>query len=149
MMATYPKYFREFSCFDDLTDEQIDTIAEFSDAVCYPANKILFKEGEVGKKLYFLRKGELEVLFNIGEEGQVRVDTLFGEEIAGCSALVEPYTYSATEKTLTEVEVLEVDNQALRELIHKDCQLGLLIQHQLIKKLMKRILDFRINLLQQ
>ncbi len=146
-MSTFPKFLREFACFDDISDEKIEKIAQFSDAVCYPANTLLFREGDVGTKLYFLRSGEVEVLFNIGEEGQVRVDTLSSEDIAGCSAIIEPFQYTASERCLTDVEVLEVDNLALRELMEKDCPLGLIIQKQVIKMMMKRILDYRMNVL--
>ena len=34
-MSTYPKYLREFACFDDISHEKIEKIAQFSDAVCY------------------------------------------------------------------------------------------------------------------
>jgi CRP-like cAMP-binding protein len=146
-MSTYPKFLREFACFNGVSDEKIEKIAQFSDAVCYPANTLLFREGDVGTKLYFLRSGEVEVLFNIGEEGQVRVDTLSSEDIAGCSALIEPFQYTASERCLTDVEVLEIDNLALRELMEKDCPLGLIIQKQVIKMMMKRILDYRMNVL--
>lgn len=146
-MSTYPKYLREFSCFTDISDENIEKIAEISEAVCYPANTILFNEGESGKKLYFLHSGKVEVLFNVGEAGQVHVDTLSSEDIAGCSAFIEPYIYTATEKSISEVEVLEIDNLALRELIEKDCSLGLVIQKQIIKMMMNRILDYRMKVL--
>jgi hypothetical protein len=45
------------------------------------------------------------------------------------------------------VEVLEIDNLALRELMEEDCPLGLIIQKQVIKMMMKRILDYRMNVL--
>ena len=50
-MTTYPVLLRNFSCFHDLTDEQIDAIAKFTDAVCYPPGHVLFKDGEEGKHL--------------------------------------------------------------------------------------------------
>lgn len=148
-MSTYPKYLREFSCFDGISEDFIEKIAEFSDAVCYPADTVLFKEGEVGKKLYFLRSGEVEVLFSVGEEGQVKVDTLASEDIAGCSALIEPYTYTATEKSITDVEVLEIDNNAFRKLMEEDCCFGLKVHQQILKLMMDRIFDYRMKILLQ
>ena len=75
--------------------------------------------------LVFLVKGEVEILYNIGEEGMVRVDTVSSEEIVGCSAMIEPYTYTATGRCLTEVEVLEINITSLQALMQKDCPLGL------------------------
>jgi len=144
-MSTDLVYLREFSCFRDLPDEKLKAIAQITDAICYLPGQVLFEEGQPGKRLFFLIKGDVEVFYNIGEAGRVRVDTVSGEEVVGCSALVEPYTYTATERSLTEAEVLEVDAVALRELMEKDCQLGFMLQRHIIGLLMKRILDLRLG----
>jgi CRP-like cAMP-binding protein len=94
--------------------------------------------------LFLLVRGEVEVLYNIGEEGPAQVDTLSGEEIIGCSALIEPHKYSATERSLTEIEVLEINIPSLLEIMQKDCQLGFKIQQNIIKVLMERIIDLRL-----
>ena len=143
-MPTDPNYLRDFSCFRDLSEEQLKVIAQFTDAVCYPPDWVLFQEGKPGERLFFLVKGDVEVLYDIGEIGQIHVDMISGEEVVGCAALVEPYTYTATERSLTEVEVLEVDAVALRQLMEKDCHLGLSIQQHIIRVLMERILDLRL-----
>ena len=144
-MPTYPIFLRDFSCFRDLSDDQLKAIAQITNAVCYPPGQILFEEGKPGERLFFLVKGDVEVLYSIGEADQVRVDTVSGEDAVGCSALVEPYTYTATERSLTEVEVLEVDAASLRELMQKDCRLGLSLQQHIIRVLMERILNLRLE----
>ena len=145
-MATYPDLLRKFSCFRDLSEDQVNAIAQITDAVCYLPNHVLFNEGEAGKCLFFLVKGEVEILYNIGEEGMVRVDTVSSEEIVGCSAMIEPYTYTATGRCLTEVEVLEINITSLQELMQKDCPLGLKLQQHIIKVLMRQILELRLEL---
>ena len=144
-MPTDPKYLQDFPCFRNLTKDQINSLAEITNAVCYPPGYVLFEEGKPGERLFFLVKGDVEVLYNIGEAGQVCVDKVSGEEVVGCSALVEPYTYAATERSLTEVEVLETDVGALRELMQNDCSLGFSIQQHIIRILMDRVLDLRLG----
>ncbi len=144
-MATDFTFLQEFSCFRNLTEPQLKSIAEIADAVCYPEDQVLFEENQPGDYLFFLLKGDVEVLYNIGEAGQVHVDTVSGEEIVGCAALMEPYIYTATERSLTEVEVLKIDAKALRELMEKDCSLGFALQKQFISVLMERILNLRLN----
>ena len=34
-MATYPDLLRKFSCFRDLSEDQVNAIAQITDAVCY------------------------------------------------------------------------------------------------------------------
>jgi CRP/FNR family transcriptional regulator, cyclic AMP receptor protein len=144
-MPTDPIFLRDFSCFRDLSDDQLKAIAQITNAVCYQPGQILFEEGKPGEHLFLLVKGDVEVLYSIGEADQVHVDTVSGEDAVGCSALVEPYTYTATERSLTEVEVLEVDAASLRELMQKDCRLGLSLQQHIIRVLMERILNLRLE----
>jgi len=144
-MSTNPNLVRNISCFRDLSKDQIKNIAQIANAVCYPPNQVLFREGEPGQNLYFLVKGKIEVLYNIGEAGQVHVDTVSAEEVFECSALIEPYTYTATMRTTSETEVLVVDAIALRELMQKDCRLGFILQQQIIKLLIKRVINFRLE----
>jgi len=143
-MPTDPTFLRDFSCFRDLSEDQLKAIAQIANAVCYSPGHVLFEESQPGERLFLLVKGDVEVLYNIGEADQVRVDTVSGEEIVGCSALVEPYVYTATERCLTEIEVLEIDAVSLRELMQKDCRLGFSLQQHIIRVLMERILDLRL-----
>lgn len=144
-MPTDPKYLREFSCFSNLSDENVAEIARITTAVCYPPGYTLMEEGKPGDRLYFLTHGKVEVFYNIGEAGQVRVDAVSGDEVIGCSALVPPYVYTATERCVTEVEVFEIDLVALRQLMHKDHNLGFAIQEHFIEVLMSRIIDLRLQ----
>ena len=68
-----------------------------------------------------------------------------GEEVVGCSALVDPYMYTATERSLSEVEVLEIDAVSLRELMQRDCCFGLSLQQHILRVMMDRILHLRLR----
>jgi signal-transduction protein with cAMP-binding, CBS, and nucleotidyltransferase domain len=59
-MPTDPNYLRDFSCLRALSEEQLEVIAQFTDAVCYPSSYTLFEEGKPGEHLYFLVKGDIE-----------------------------------------------------------------------------------------
>jgi len=56
--------------------------------------------------LYFLSNGKIEILYDIDEEEQTHVEVISGEEVVGCSALIEPYIYSATMSSSSEIEAL-------------------------------------------
>lgn len=142
-MATEPNLIRKFSCFRDMTDEQVQLIAKISNSVCYPSNYVLFKEGEDGKILYLLIEGDVEIFYTTDKDDLLKVDTVSSEEIVGCSAMVPPFVYTATVQTLNNVEVLEIGTQELRQLIDQDPQLGLKFQEYLIQILSDRILDLR------
>jgi len=142
-MATEPKMLKTLDCFQGLSEKQIQAIAGISNSVCYLPGHVLFNQGDHGKYLYHLIDGEIEVSYQTEESGMSQVDIVSCLEVVGCAALVPPYTYTATETCLTEVEVLEIEADAMRELIKKDPQLGLKLQQYVIKKLNERILKLR------
>lgn len=142
-MATDPKLIRKFECFRQLTDKQVEEIAEISNSICYPTGHVLVEEGERGEILYLLIEGDIDVFYRNPETGLEKVDTVSSEEVIGCSAIVPPYVYAATEKTLSDVEVLEIKTDALRNIIDEDPEVGLKIQEHIIKVLNDRILELR------
>jgi hypothetical protein len=91
-------------------------------------------------------KEEVEILFNTGKPNLMRIDVKTGETVMGCSVLMEPFMYSATNRSLTNVEVLEINVPELMRLTEKDCQLGMSIQKLLINFMREYILRLR-NLL--
>lgn len=143
-MSTQVEYVEKLTCFKNLSTEDKEAIAQISDAVCYSPGHVLFREGEKAGKLFLIVKGQAEAIFNIGEDGQVRVETLSDDEIAGCSALIAPNKYSATERCLTDIEVLEIDIESMQKLIHENCQLGIRLYENIIKFLTKRIFELRM-----
>jgi len=142
-MATDANVLKRFSCFRDLSDAQVKAIAQISNSVCYMPGHVLFEEGDDGDLLYLLIKGNVEVFYKSDETGLIRVDTISCEEVVGCSAMVPPYSYSATEKCLNEVEVLEIKTKELRDLIEEDPRIGLTLQQYIIETLNNRIIELR------
>ena len=142
-MATEPKLIQRFPCFSNLTDTQIEAIAEISNSVCYMKDHTLFEEGDAAQWLYLLIDGDVGVSYSHPETGEARVDTVSSDEVLGCSGLVPPHHYTATEKCLSNVEVLEINMKDLRDLIEADPQLGLKLQEHIIKTLNNRILTLR------
>lgn len=142
-MATDPKVISHLSCFKEFSTEQLSKIAKISNSVCYSPGYVLFKAGERGEVFYILIDGKVEVFYENEETGSTKVDTVSSREMVGCAAMVPPYAYTATEKCLTAVEVLEIKTDELRALIKEDPQIGLKIQEHIIETLNDRILHLR------
>jgi CRP-like cAMP-binding protein len=144
-MPTDPSYLRNFSCFQDLSEDQSEAVAQLTTAICFPPGHLLFEEGQTAEHIYLLAKGDVEVLYKIGDEGLIRVDIVSGEEVIGCAALIPPYEHTETIRSLSEIEVLVLDAVALRKLMLKDCPLGFTIQQQIMRMLLDRIIGFRLE----
>jgi CRP-like cAMP-binding protein len=142
-MATDSKMIRSFKCFENLSRNQIEKIAEISNSLCYSPGHVMFEQGEHGEYLYLLVEGDVEVLYKESESSDHQVDTVSCEDLIGCAALVPPYYYTATQRCLTKVEVLEIETEALRKLIDQDPKIGLSMQTYIIERLNNRVLNLR------
>ena len=138
-------YLQKFDCFKDLSDKQRAAVAALAEATCYYPEHILFEENSPGEYLYLLVEGEAEVLYTIGETGPARVDQMSPGDIMGCSALVPPYLYTSTTRSLTKIDALSIEAKALLELMHEDCPLGFAIQQHIMQFLMDQIVNFRLG----
>lgn len=138
-------YLKNYPCFQNLDDSQLQEVAQLSEAECFYPGYTLFEDGKPGTHIYLLAKGKIEILFAIGEAGLVLVDYLNEGQVAGCPALVPPYTYRSTARSLTEIEVLKIDAIRFRELIEKDCALGLVVQQHIIQVLLDQIVDLQLS----
>jgi CRP-like cAMP-binding protein len=134
-------YLRNYSCFDDLDDAQLSKVSDLCEAECFYPNHILFEDGKPGTHLYLLAKGEVEILFAIGEEGLAAVDRVGVGRVIGCSALVSPYMYRSTVRSLGETEALILNAVQLRELMKEDCVMGMSIQQHIIQLMLDQIVD--------
>jgi CRP/FNR family cyclic AMP-dependent transcriptional regulator len=146
MMPADPERLSRYPCFDALTTEGRQAVAEIAREECYYGNKVLFREGEPGSKLYLLASGGVEILYHISEDGPARVDAVGAGDILGCSSLIEPHIHSSTARCITEIETLVVDAPALRKVMEDDCPIGYAIQKAIIRRLLDRITNLRLGL---
>ena len=136
---------KQYPLFSDLNETQLREVAQLCEAECFYPGHTLFKEGQPGTKIFILVKGEVELLFSIGEEGSTRVGLAMAGEIIGRPALVPPYLNTATARSLTETEVLAIDIADLRELSERDCPLVVSIQQHIIQSLLDCIVGLRLE----
>lgn len=139
------KLCHEYPLFSELSEEQIYVVSEYCREECFYPGYTLFEDGDPATKMYVLVDGRIEVFFAIGEAGIARVDRVGPGEIFGCSALVPPYLHTSTVRASTEIEVLELDAEALRALFEDDPRLAVSIQQHVIQCLLARIVDLRLG----
>ena len=144
-MSVDAAYLRKFRCFENLSEEQREAVAKLAKAECFYPKYTFYEENAPGEHLYMLVTGEAEILYSIGEDSPARVDRMGAGEMIGCSTLVPPYKHTSTARSLTKIDVLEIDAKALRELMAEDCSLGFSIQQYIMKFLMDQIINFRLE----
>jgi len=106
--------------FASLKKKEISYLAEIAREVEYPANTVLFHEGDLGDRLYIVIGGELEIIKALGrpEEHPLRV-CLAGEHVGEMCFLNPSGARSATVRALTPVKLLELKRDDFEALLHR------------------------------
>jgi CRP/FNR family cyclic AMP-dependent transcriptional regulator len=144
-----PELLRRFPFFAGLTDEEIKSIAMISEEEMYEANTFIFRERDKAKKLFVLMEGTVDIMVDTDEEGlqHETVSTLTPGDVFCWSAVVEPFTLTASGFAATPVSVIAVDGAGLRAMFELDCYLGYNILQKAAQVISNRLKGTRIQML--
>lgn len=145
-----PEVLRRYPFFCCLNDEQQRAIAMITEEMEVEAGKELFLEGQPVEALYLLMEGNVDLYYAASGSGDPKDQLLVGEINAGepfaISALIEPYTFTATARVSKPSRVLKIDAKALRALCEVDCRMGYLLMKQVAAMAVERLHFARVQL---
>jgi len=117
---------------------------------CAPS-EILFECDQPADSLYLLLGGAIELwIVATGRNGHRRflpAGEIRNGEVAGVSALVPPYAYTATGQVTKPSRLIKIDALTLRELSEIDPRLDSALMHIVAEATMRRLNDARAQLL--
>ena len=142
-----PEVLRRFSLFAGLDPDMFKELAMVSEEVALSADEWLFEEGGDADALYLILSGTVELTINLDEAGKRKADltTLVEGDVAGWSALVEPYVYTMGAKATSDTKVVKLDGEELREKMTANPEMGLLLMHHLAQALGQRLNNLRVQ----
>lgn len=85
----------------------------------YPDGEIIFKEGDVGDKMYAIQSGKVKIMKNT-PSGELAIAILGTGEIFGEMALFDRMPRSATAVASGETRILSIDKKKLFQTISRD-----------------------------
>ncbi len=108
---------RKVPLFAHMTLEQLEAINQLVTEEQYLAGEMIFQEGDVGGELYLLVEGEVSVVKNHGEPGEVKLATLNGVSYFGEMAILDDEPRSASVLVSKDARVLALKGDRLKELV--------------------------------
>ncbi len=103
----------------------------------YPANHVIFKEGDEGDALYIVKKGTVEIVRRPGQEGgdvhkiaDINDGGFFGE-----MALVSDEPRNATARTLTDCESFILSKEDFKKLLDSNPALAEQISATMVSRI--------------
>lgn len=143
-----PEVLRRYPFFCCLNEEQQKAIAMVTEEMRVEAGKELFLEGQPVEALYLLMEGNIDLFYTASgaPQDQLLVGEINPGEPFAISAMIEPYTFTATARVAAPSRVLKIDAKALRALCEVDCKMGYALMRQVAAMAIERLHFARVQL---
>ena len=110
--------------FEPLSDAEREVIAKSVVRHVYAPGEMIFRKGDPGDSMFIINRGRVEVRIPGSNGGLQRVAVLERGNFFGEMALLTGEPRTADIHALTEVEILEIEKTAVRQLLSKNEQLA-------------------------
>lgn len=121
--------------FKNIDEETVKKIETFTTEHKILKDTIIFYEGDASKFLYLLVKGVIKLYKTSSSHKEIVLKYFHGNELIGEVANFEGIPYPATAKAYSDVEILKIDFEKLKEIIFSNPNMAFNIQTSLIKKI--------------
>ncbi|MDR7418636.1 MAG: cyclic nucleotide-binding domain-containing protein [Armatimonadota bacterium] len=139
---------RSSHAFGDLEPRHLEQLATFAAEVTWPADHLIFREGEPDEKLYVLLDGLVALDTYVPNRGRVTIQTLGPGDILGWSAAVpQVQKKTASARSLLATHAVAIDAAALHAACEQDHDLGFHVYRALAVVIASRLKATRLQLL--
>src|SRR5512135_2291734 len=114
----YLNKLRDEMMFDMLDNEDIEKMTPFFEVIVYPANTVIFREGDPGDFIGFVLSGKLEVKKQTEFKGNQLIIALLSKgAMVGELSMFDQHKRSATVEAVEETTLMILRNEAMESLI--------------------------------
>jgi len=135
-------FLQSVGIFKGLDENQLSTVQSCCREEQHKAGTKLFGEGEPASHLYIVKKGQIDLRFDLpGRPTSEKntISSILEFKAFGWSALVAPYKYSLSAYCTTQTcEVVKIDRQCLNKLFEENSRLGYLVLSNMARVIGKR-----------
>jgi CRP-like cAMP-binding protein len=126
---------RAVPLFAELTDQELNTVAELAQIRNYPSRAAVVTQGEPAKALFAIIRGKLKVV-SCGPDGRDTVLGIMAEgEVFGEVALIDGGARSATVTAIEPCELLVLEREQFLELLRESSPISVKLLVVLAKRL--------------
>jgi CRP/FNR family cyclic AMP-dependent transcriptional regulator len=141
-----PERLRRYPHCAGAPDDLLKSVAMLAHERPFKAGERLFEEGATATKLMFLDSGEVDIVYRLGDDREVTVDTLVAGDLMAWSALLEPFRLTATGVARQDGVAIEIDAEELRGICRATPSHGFVMMTQVAIALRDRLNATRVQL---
>ena len=139
---------KDCGLFSSLSDSELEQVASSAVEKQYEAGTTIFATGDSAEELFVIQEGRVAVQMTLPKSGtqasrRITVDVVTKNEIAGWSAIVEPYKYTFTAVCMQKTVALSISGEKLRWLLRDNPKIGYEIMKGLAKVIAAGLNDTR------
>ena len=134
--------------FKDLSNEELNSIAQLCQLRKYKANEVIFSEKDRGDELYVVTNGKVCIELGIkGETEAAKVSRVQTGEVFGELILVDKGRRSATARSETDCDLLIINRDDLLNQFEGNAHMGYTVMTNLASVLATRLRQTNLELI--
>lgn len=138
MKITIREYFKKYTKIGDLTEREMDDLKKIFLEKSFKKDDIIFKENEMGDRMYFIIDGLVKIYLTDIEEGKT-IALMKKGEIFGELAFFDRQPHSAEAVALTEIDMFVLDLDKFKGIRQSNPGLALKITDIILNTVAKRL----------
>jgi len=127
--------------FNTFKPHQIQLIKPFMEFCSFPADMVIFKQGDRAENFYILTSGEIALHFKPYDGPSLVITRITPGGVFGWSAALGRSVYSAAAKTTGEIEVIRIKARNLQKLCTIDPETASLFLDRLVGVISEKLQD--------
>jgi len=141
-----PDEIRNYKYFATAPMDVLKALADASMLKTFKTGERLLEEGDQARNLMIIKSGEVEIIYQLGDDRQVVAEYAIKGDVISWSAVLAPYKLTASAVGSKDGELLSVDGTALIGLCEKDAALGYRLMTEIAKGLRERLTGLRVQI---
>jgi CRP-like cAMP-binding protein len=133
--------------FRELDDRHLALVGEIGTDQVFDAGIIIYKQGSAADLIYVIEEGLVGIILEVGPLAQRQVQAAANFESFGWSAMIPPYSRTATVKALEQTNVVVFDGRELTDFCTAHGEEGFNIMQAVARVIAERLRQAYIQLL--
>jgi len=133
--------------FRELDDEHLAMVGEVGTQQVFEAGTVIYKQGSVADLIYVIEDGLAGIILEVGPLAQRQVQAAANFESFGWSAMIPPYSRTATVKAIEQTRVVAFDGRELAAFCTTHSEMGFAIMQAVARVIAERLRQAYIQLL--
>ena len=133
------KILKNIYLFKELTNKELEKILKIANVEKYPANHVIFREGDAGDKFYVILKGKIRISKQVEGIGEEALAVLGAGSFFGEMSPIDDFPRSADSITNEPVELLTIKKEDFENLLFFDKDLAYTVLWAFLRTLSSRL----------